>query len=624
MVEVSEKEQPDLFAFLRQLCADTGAPMPHRVYCSHEVNACVFYSTSLFSLFFPTRKNLLIGLGLLQTLNLTELKALLAHELGHFAQSSMRVGSYVYMANKVLSDIVYGRDFLDRFLLEMKSWDERLAVFAEVFSVILGYLRLALEAIFKGINLLNLSLLRQMEFNADRFAVKMAGSDAVGQVLNRCQYADEVWAKLQADLWAASDHHLYSDNIFAHFETASAAVAHSKKNTNWGARAEVRGPDAFLFTKEKDHAKVPDMWATHPSNYDRERQAKATYFPAETDERSAWLLLRDSAGLRRAVSKSYYAAVHQPTRAIELVDAARVQQFLNEEYAETTYGEHYAGYYDDRYLEIKDLHCLPTRASITSGQEALAEIEAIHASFAEWTIAHRRRQEEVEHLATLQGGAELCAEFEFRGQRRSQSELTSLLVEVQRELAQDDKALADGDARLYLAHQLLAREVNSAQEFDERYQFHLQVQDMHQKITDALGITHEVLDFLDGCNGAVSSDAFSNVVAGFREAVSRLNEVSMASTRVRVPLLKNMQDGRFLNEFLELGDLMDEFRYRSDSIESAWINRLLNQLSAVEDKLQRLLGKSLGGILVLQEHIVEQWRQQPTVHVEQPAKRPWH
>src|SRR5439155_1223218 len=105
-----EAEHPQLFAFIRQLCRDTAAPFPRNVYVSLEVNAAVFYDTSLLSLILPVRKNLLIGLGLVNMLDLDEFKAVLAHEFGHFSQSSMKVGSYVYTTNRIITDMVYGRD----------------------------------------------------------------------------------------------------------------------------------------------------------------------------------------------------------------------------------------------------------------------------------------------------------------------------------------------------------------------------------------------------------------------------------------------------------------------------------------------------------------------------------
>jgi len=92
-VEVTAQEQPQLFAFIGRLCRETRAPMPHRVYLSPDVNAAVFYHESILRLFLPGRKNLLIGLGLVNQLNLSEFKAVLAHEFGHFSQSSMKLGT---------------------------------------------------------------------------------------------------------------------------------------------------------------------------------------------------------------------------------------------------------------------------------------------------------------------------------------------------------------------------------------------------------------------------------------------------------------------------------------------------------------------------------------------------
>jgi Zn-dependent protease with chaperone function len=616
MIEITEAEQPDLFAFVRQLCADTGAPMPRRIFVSHEVNACVFYPSSLLSLIMPGRKSLLIGLGLVQALNLTELKTVLAHELGHFSQSSMALGSYVYVANRVLADIVYGRDFLDRSLSEMKSWDPRVAFFANIFAVLLGYLRLLFELIFKGINLLSLSLSRQMEFNADRFSVKVAGSDAVGQTLQRSVYADEVFAQLQSELWAAGDHQLYSNDIFAHFDGASAALGRHKKDPNWSARPSAIGPDEFLFQTDAQND-APDMWSTHPGNFERERHAKEVYLAADTDTRPAWLLFRQPEALREAVSRRFYEVIHHPKVPLTLTDAARVQEFLNEEYAETTYDEKYAGFYDNRYLELNDLHCLPTRANYVNADDAIGDIEAIQASMFDWAPTHRRRQEESERLGNLLGKQNPHAD--------GACDLEHQFKKLQEELESDRKVQTDGDARLYLAHQFLAKEIGCAAEYEQRYQFHIHIQDLHQKVTDAIDIANEVLDDADASGGEMSEGAFGRTVGGLREAVSRFNEVAMSSSRFRIPKLKHISDGPFLNVFLGMNDFVHDLNAHGGCIEGAWIEDLLDRLAEVEDKLRRLHFKSLGGILALQESVVQRWRAKPIAAMPQvAAKRPWH
>ena len=71
-VEVHKEDCPELFSMIQEIASATGNKMPKHVYLTSEVNACVFYnSTSIWAIFFPTRKNLMVGLGLLQGMNKT-------------------------------------------------------------------------------------------------------------------------------------------------------------------------------------------------------------------------------------------------------------------------------------------------------------------------------------------------------------------------------------------------------------------------------------------------------------------------------------------------------------------------------------------------------------------------
>ena len=70
----------------------------------------MIYNTSLVNLILPPRKDLLIGLGLVNVVNLVEFKAALAHEFGHFAQRSLGLGTYLAVANRIMHDIIYSRD----------------------------------------------------------------------------------------------------------------------------------------------------------------------------------------------------------------------------------------------------------------------------------------------------------------------------------------------------------------------------------------------------------------------------------------------------------------------------------------------------------------------------------
>jgi len=178
-IEATKEDHPQLFDFLYKLADEAGAPRPHKVYLSPQVNAAVFYDLSLLNLIFPSRKNLLIGLGLVNVLNLGELKAVLAHEFGHFAQRSMAVGRWVYVSQQIAAHIIAERGVLDSFLTGLSRFDLRIAWVGWILRLIVWSIRSLLDTAFSLVVLSERALSRQMEFQADLVAVSLTGSDAL-------------------------------------------------------------------------------------------------------------------------------------------------------------------------------------------------------------------------------------------------------------------------------------------------------------------------------------------------------------------------------------------------------------------------------------------------------------
>jgi Zn-dependent protease with chaperone function len=193
-LEVTASEEPELFAFLNALADRARAPRPHRVFLSMRVNAAVFYDLSLVNLLFPTKKNLEIGLGLVNTLSLSEMTAVLAHEFGHFAQRSMAVGRWVYIAQQVAGQIVASRSWLDRALAALSSIDIRVAWIGWMMRIIVSSIRSLLDTAFGLVILAQRALGREMEFQADLVSVSLAGSDALVHALYRLGAADGAWS----------------------------------------------------------------------------------------------------------------------------------------------------------------------------------------------------------------------------------------------------------------------------------------------------------------------------------------------------------------------------------------------------------------------------------------------
>ena len=180
------------------------------------------------------------------------------------------------------------------------------------------------------------------------------------------------------------------------------------------------------------------MWATHPSNYDREINLKRRYFRGPVDDRPAWELFTTPATVREAVTLQVYARGRQ-TPAGELEDPAEVQAFIDAEHAETTYDPRYQGLYDDRYIKPGDLDELCGR-EVWAEFDDPARLAAAHArlydDLKERMATHKARHDEAGRLSRLTNGAgELKGrDFEFRGRRYELADAERLLRRVREEL----------------------------------------------------------------------------------------------------------------------------------------------------------------------------------------------
>ena len=616
-LEVTEAEQPVLFAFIRQLCKDTGAPFPHRVFLTPDVNAAVSFQESLLNLVFPSKKNLIIGLGLVNRLNLSEFKAVLAHEFGHFSQDSMKLGSYVYTANRVVADVVYGRDWLDDLLTNAGRIDIRISVFVWTFAGILWVMRKGLDLLFRGINFTHASLSRQMEYNADLVAVSVCGSDAIAFSLARLDFAAESLGQAWSDLTAAADHGRFTRDLYYHHTKAAEFLKARRNDTTLGEVPPLPDdPTQTVRVFKPEDTSVPKMWATHPSNYDREQNVKARYVRGPIDGRSAWELFADAPAVREAVTRMVYQ-VGRKAKPERLEDPEEVQAFIDAEHAETTYNPRYHGFYENRYIKPGDLDDLiPQAATIFADPEWLATTHArlCGDDLKERMAAHKTRQEEVGKLSRLAHGAVQLTgkDFEHRGRRYGPAAAGKLLKEVEAELDQDFEWMHAVDREAFLVHYAMAARLgpDEAAELERRYRFHLAAQELHSTLAAHSRHVQTTLASL-GNRRQVSQAEFQGAIAAVRNAHETLRNQIDKAHGLLLPPLKNMTAGEPLGPFLLSDPLVRSLHGSEGTIDGAWVNQLLTQMGEVIDKGARILFKSLGALLALQELIAERWASPP-------------
>lgn len=344
--EIKPEDEPALFEFIHRIADEASAPKPHRVFLSPSVNACVFYNLSLKNFLIPTKKNLDIGLGLVNVLTLSEFKAVLSHEFGHFAQKTMAVGRWVYVAQQVANQLIYHRDVLDGFLNGLSRVDLRIAWIGWVLRLIVWSLRSILDSLLSLVMLAERALSREMEFQADLVSVSTSGSDALINALFRLSAADEAWS----DTLGFISEELGKERKVANaFAIQSRILSHQKRildDPDFGTVPPVPADNPAghrVFSAEI--AQPPQMWATHPLSHFREENAKKFYLPAQLDERSAWTVFRDPEDLCERLTTYMLEGIEQEVAPIDTS-----LEVLDSNYAKEYYDPRYRGVYLERSI----------------------------------------------------------------------------------------------------------------------------------------------------------------------------------------------------------------------------------------------------------------------------------
>ena len=376
-LEITAADHPRLFAFLHRLADEAGAPRPHRVFVSPRVNAAVFYELSVANLLLPSKKNLEIGLGLVNVLTLGEIKAVLAHEFGHFAQRTMAVGRWVYTAQQIAGHIVVKRDQLDEALHALSRIDLRVAWIGWILRLIVWSIRSLVDTLFGWVVMAQRALSREMELQADLVAVSLTGSDALVHALHRLEAADDAMDRTLAFTGSEVAAGRAVADVFA---IQTRMLEHKRAildDPTYGQVPPLPADPAAHRVFEEQLGHPPRMWATHPPSELREANAKRVYVSAPLDDRSGWILFDDPDGLRARASAALLAHVDKRLEPVPVeASLAAVDKAFDRRFFDPAYRGVYLGRSAMRAAEDVDAIYGPTAAE--DADAAAAALQALY------------------------------------------------------------------------------------------------------------------------------------------------------------------------------------------------------------------------------------------------------
>ena len=169
--EISASDYPEFFKLVHEVTEELRLSDVAKVYVCPDVMAAVFIRPDLKSLFATSQRFLVVGMGLLTQLDDDELRAVLYHEFGHYAQKEMDDSAMVYRMG------LFARDFIAiREMKKMGIWEMQLRNQYVLFSYFLDF-------ICSRVNRSYATLSRNMEYEADDVAVENMGAATLQRAL---------------------------------------------------------------------------------------------------------------------------------------------------------------------------------------------------------------------------------------------------------------------------------------------------------------------------------------------------------------------------------------------------------------------------------------------------------
>ena len=155
--QLTSSTAPQLFAMIDDVASATSQPRPTEVYLLNEVNA--FVSQRGGTMGIGSRRVMGVGLPLVNNLTRSELKAVIAHEFGHYSGGDVSLGPWIYKTRAAIGRTLAGLE--ESFLQSLFNWYARM------------FMRLTM------------AVSRQQEFVADETAARVAGAAPMVSALQK-------------------------------------------------------------------------------------------------------------------------------------------------------------------------------------------------------------------------------------------------------------------------------------------------------------------------------------------------------------------------------------------------------------------------------------------------------
>jgi Zn-dependent protease with chaperone function len=492
MIEVQEEDQPELFAFIREIVESVGTHFPKRIYLSADVNASVFYDSSMLSMFLPVKKNLNIGLGLVNSVNKSELKAILAHEFGHFSQRSMKIGSYVYNVNRIIHNLLYDNGSYEEMIRSWSGLSNYISIFVMMAVKVVKGIQWCLSKMYHLVNLQYMNLSRAMEFHADEVAASVAGSQPLITSLMRISLAEHSYGEvlrfygnhIQDGYRTENIYPLQREVMFFQAEEHAVNIAHGLPL--------VTVDHTTHFNKSK--LVIRNQWASHPETEERVANLNRVNMPCnDFDESPASRLFYDIAIPQKELTTHLFSGVNYNNVETKNIDDSTFLNLYVEEYRNNNFPKGYESFYDYHNPHIFDLE------QVSLSKTPCNSLGAVFTpALGEFAADTHALKQDAQVLRKIENKEIKIKSFDYDGQKYSYKQAGTLAAQLEQQLEESNEKLKQTDLLVYsffVAHALAKGKLT---ELKEKYKLLFAVDQQFDEVNTAYVGIRQATQFLQG------------------------------------------------------------------------------------------------------------------------------
>jgi Zn-dependent protease with chaperone function len=461
LVEIKKEDEPKLFKLIEEIVKKVDTDFPKKVYLSSDVNASVFYDSSFWSMFLPIKKNLQIGLGLVNTVSKSELTAILSHEFGHFSQKSMKVGSYVYNVNQVIFNLLFDNESYDTLIQRWANASGYFSIFVLIAVKIIDGVKWVSGKMYGLVNKSYLGLSREMEFHADEIAANVTGYESLKSALLKLTFADHSFNSTLSFYQIKINENLKTENVFRDHLYVTHFLAQENNIKIENDLPQIYESELNKYNKSK--LVVKDQWASHPSIEDRIAKLEKTgLLSNRIDDESANALFMDIESTQKDLTSRMFKNViftgECSTISFDLFQTDFIKEYINNGFPKI-----YNSYYDNKNPLFFDIQGVQEYAGAVKLEELYSDdmVEVVYVA-----LAIKNDMELIKQISTKTIDVET---FDYDGIKYTKNSCEKLLKKLELEHKQLSEEITQNDIKIYQFFSGIERTLNKPPLLEDYY-----------------------------------------------------------------------------------------------------------------------------------------------------------